>query len=219
MAEPARQCPAMITPRSRSLVFSALPRHARGMRIGLLGGSFNPAHAAHRQISRIALKRLGLDAVWWLVTPGNPLKDNRALPPLAERMTQAARVAADPRIMITGVEARWGLRFTIDVLRRLKQRCPGVRFVWLMGSDNLAGFARWRNWPAIAAAVPIAVVDRPGTTLIAVSGQAAARLARSRLPEEAARALPGYSPPAWVFLHGPRSALSSTALRKARAER
>jgi nicotinate-nucleotide adenylyltransferase len=217
MAEPARQCPGMSDLRPRSPVYLGLPPHGRGMRIGLLGGSFNPAHAAHRQISRIALKRLGLDAVWWLVTPGNPLKDNRGLPSLAIRMTEAAILANDPRIVVTGVEARWGLRFTIDVLRQLKRRCPGTHFVWLMGSDNLAGFARWRNWLAIAATVPIAVVDRPGTTLTALSGQAAARLARARLPESAARALPKRKPPVWVFLHGRRSALSSTALRQARA--
>ena len=206
----------MIAPRSPSPVFRGLPRHARGLRIGLLGGSFNPAHAAHRQISLIALRRLRLDAVWWLVTPGNPLKDNRALPPLADRMDAAAAVAHHPRILVTGIEARWGLRFTVDVLRRLKTRCPGVHFVWLMGSDNLAGFARWRNWPAIAATVPLAVIDRPGTTLIALSGQAAARLAAARLPEHAAPALAGRRPPAWVFLHGRRSALSSTLIRQAR---
>lgn len=202
----------------RSPVLSGLPRHARGLRIGLLGGSFNPAHAAHRQISRIALRRLGLDAVWWLVTPGNPLKDNRALPPLADRMAQAASVADDPRIVVTGIEARWRLRYTVDVLRRLKMRCPGVHFVWLMGSDNLAGFSRWRNWPEIAATVPIAVIDRPGTTLIALSGVAASRLAPSRLAEHDARVLPWRQAPAWVFLHGRRSSLSSTALRAARTK-
>jgi nicotinate-nucleotide adenylyltransferase len=217
MVRPERQCRPMVPARSLSPVVMGLPRHARGLRIGLLGGSFNPAHAAHRQISLIALKRLGLDAVWWLVTPGNPLKDNRALPPLAERMAGAAAIANHPRILVTGVEARWGLRFTIDVLRRLKMRCPGVHFVWLMGSDNLAGFARWRNWSAIAQTVPLAVIDRPGTTLIALSGQAASRLAAARLPEHQGRALPLKRPPAWVFLHGRRSALSSTALRRARA--
>ena len=199
----------------RSPILPGLPRHARGLRVGLLGGSFNPAHAAHRQISRIALKRLGLDAVWWLVTPGNPLKDNRGLPPLAERMKQAAALADDPRILVTGVEAQWGLRFTIDVLKRLKRTCPGTHFVWRMGSDNLAGFARWRNWPDIAATVPIAVIDRPGTTLKALHGVAAARLMRSRLPEHDARALPMRQAPAWVFLHGRRSSLSSTAIRAA----
>lgn len=203
----------------RSPIYSGLPRHARGMRIGLLGGSFNPAHAAHRQISLIAMRRLGLDAVWWLVTPGNPLKDNRALPSLSDRMEQAADIARHPRILITGVEAVWRLRFTIDVLKKLKQSCPGTHFVWLMGSDNLAGFSRWRNWPDIANTVPIAVIDRPGTTLTSLSGQAAARLASSRLPEHDARILPLCHAPAWVFLHGRRSALSSTALRQARASR
>lgn len=218
MLKAARQCPAMILKPPRSPVLSGLPRHAPGLRIGLLGGSFNPAHQAHRQISQIALKRLGLDAVWWLVTPGNPLKDNSALPPIAERMAQAAAMADDPRILITGIEARWRLRFTIDVLRRLKRRCPATHFVWLMGSDNLAGFARWRNWPEIAATVPIAVIDRPGTTLVALSGQAAARLAAARLPEHNAPTLALRAPPAWVFLHGRRSALSSTALRGAKAQ-
>lgn len=217
MVEPVRQCRLMPWNRSQSPVFMGLPRHAHGLRIGLLGGSFNPAHAAHRQISLIAMRRLGLDAVWWLVTPGNPLKDNRGLPPLQMRMEEAAKIARHPRILITGVEARWGLRFTVDVLRRLRARCPGVNFVWLMGSDNLAGFSRWRNWPEIAATVPLAVIDRPGTTLISLSGQAAARLAAARWPEHEARALPGKRPPAWVFLHGPRSSLSSTALRRTRA--
>ena len=201
---------------SRSPILNGLPRHARGLKVGLLGGSFNPAHAAHRQISQIALKRLGLDAVWWLVTPGNPLKDNRGLPPLAERMKQAAALADDPRILITGIEAQWGLRYTIDVLRRLKRTCPETHFVWLMGSDNLAGFARWRNWPDIAATVPVAVIDRPGTTLTALHGVAAARLMGSRMPEHSAKALPMRAPPAWVFLHGRRSSLSSTAIRAGR---
>ena len=119
---------------------------ADGLRIGLLGGSFNPAHAAHRAVSLLALKRLALDRVWWLVSPGNPLKDTSALPPLADRIAAARRVAADPRIDVTGIEAALGTRYTIDTIHRLRTRCPRVRFVWLMGADNLAQFHRWRDW-------------------------------------------------------------------------
>ena len=139
-----------------------LPLHAPGMRIGLLGGSFNPAHAAHRALSLLAMKRLGLDTVWWLVTPGNPLKDVRALPPLEHRMAIAAEVAAHPRIVVTGVERQFRTRYTADFLRSLRERSAQGRFVWLMGSDLLTQFHRWGRWMDIAAAVPIAVFNRPG---------------------------------------------------------
>ncbi|MCP8940698.1 nicotinate-nucleotide adenylyltransferase [Alsobacter sp. SYSU M60028] len=190
-----------------------LPRHAPGLRIGLLGGSFNPPHAAHRLVSETALRRLGLDRVWWLVTPGNPLKDNAGLPPLKARIEAARRVAAHPRIDVTGFEAELGSIYTVDVLAWLSRRCRGVQFVWLMGADNLAGFHRWRRWREIAALTPIAVIDRPGATLRAASAPAARALAAFRLAENDARLLPGHKTPAWVFLHGPRSPLSSTALR------
>jgi nicotinate-nucleotide adenylyltransferase len=193
-----------------------LPPHAPGLRIGLFGGSFNPAHDGHRLASLTALRRLQLDRVWWLVTPGNPLKDNRALPPLEVRVQQARRLADHRRIQVTGVEAKLRTRYTADTLRALVRRCPGVDFVWIMGSDNLAGFHRWAEWRAIARLMPIAVVDRPGSTHRAVASPAAGYLSRWRLAEREAGALPGHSTPAWVFLHGKRSALSSTALRERR---
>jgi nicotinate-nucleotide adenylyltransferase len=194
-------------------VLARLPRTAPGMRIGLLGGSFNPPHAGHLLASRIALRRLGLDRIWWIVTPGNPLKDVSGLPPLARRMAQARAMAADPRIDVTGFEAAIGTRYTFDTISFLKRRCPGVRFVWIMGADNLAGFHRWQRWRDIAQLVPIAVVDRPGSTLRSTRALAAARLAAARVPEVDARRLADARPPAWAFLHGPRSHLSSTMLR------
>jgi nicotinate-nucleotide adenylyltransferase len=192
----------------------ALPRHAPGMRIGLLGGSFNPPHAGHRLVSLTALKRLALDRVWWLVTPGNPLKDSAGLPPLAVRMATARALARHPRIDVTGFEAAIGTRHTQAALRYLLRRCRGVHFVWIMGSDNLRGFHRWRCWRAIAADVPLAIIDRPGETARAVRAKAAMALAAARLDESDAALLATARPPAWVLLHGPRSTASSTELRR-----
>jgi nicotinate-nucleotide adenylyltransferase len=191
-----------------------LPPHAPGLKIGLLGGSFDPPHEAHRAVSLFAMKRLGLDRVWWLVTPGNPLKDTRRLPPLGERLAAARRLAAHPRIDVTDLEAAIGTRFTRDTIAWLARRCPSVRFVWIMGADNLAQFDRWRDWRGIAARIPIAVVDRFGSSLAAAAGTAAHALARARIAEGAARSLPYRRPPAWVYLHGIKSPLSSTAIRK-----
>jgi nicotinate-nucleotide adenylyltransferase len=188
------------------------------MRIGLLGGSFNPAHQGHLLASETALRRLGLDRVWWIVTPGNPLKDNAGLPPLAERIAAARAVAQDPRIDVTGFEAAIGTRFTYDTLAYLGRRCPGVNFVWLMGADNLASFHRWQRWRLIAGLMPIAVIDRPGSTLKASRSAAAVALARRRLDESDAVLLPGAATPAWTFIHGRRSPLSSTALRASRQD-
>ncbi|MFD1704542.1 nicotinate-nucleotide adenylyltransferase [Methylopila henanensis] len=189
------------------------------MRIGLFGGSFNPPHEGHRLAALVAMRRLRLDRVWWLVTPGNPLKDGAELRPLAERMAAARRIANHPRIVVTGVEAALGTRRTFDVLGWLRRRCPGVAFVWIMGADNLGGFHRWERWRAIAELAPIAVVDRPGATLGSKRAPAALRLGDARVPERLAAAVPRLAPPAWVFLHGPRSALSSTALRAARGKK
>ncbi len=197
---------------SESAAQPRLPPHAPGMKIGLLGGSFNPPHAGHRAASLLALKRLGLDRVWWLVTPGNPLKDRRALPPLEERLSAARKMASHPRIDVTGLEAEIGTRYSFDTLQWLKRRLPGVHFVWIMGADNLLNFRHWRNWREIAALVPIAVIDRPGASS---TGPFVHRLAAHRLPEAGARRLPLADPPAWVFLHGLKSPVSSTALRRA----
>jgi len=184
------------------------------MRIGLFGGSFNPPHEAHRLVALTALKRLGLDAVWWLVTPGNPLKSGGGLAPLAERMAAARRLARHPAIHVTGIEAALGTRYTFDTIAALKARCQGVHFVWIMGADNLGQFHLWQNWRGIAGALPIAVVDRPGAGLRAVAGVAAQTLARYRLNESDGLLLPYAPPPAWIFLHGLKSPLSSTAIRQ-----
>lgn len=194
-----------------------LPPHAPGLRIGLYGGSFNPPHAGHRHVSRLALRRLRLDRIWWMVTPCNPLKDCSGLPPTAERIAAARAMARDPRIAVTGFEEEIGANFTVDSLTWLVTRCPGVRFVWVMGADCLTGFHRWRGWETIAGLMPFAVIDRPGWTLRATQARAAAALARYRLDETDAPLLADLQPPAWVYLHGPRSPLSSTALRAAAA--
>jgi nicotinate-nucleotide adenylyltransferase len=190
-----------------------LPPVSRGMRIGLLGGSFNPPHAAHRALSLLALKRLGLNRVWWLVTPGNPLKDNRRLPPLEKRVEAARALAAHPAIDVTTVEAALGTRYTYDTVLALRRHFPGVHFVFIMGADNLGQLHRWRRWRELAHLVPIAVVDRPGANLAARASPAATALAPARRDERHARRLARMRPPAWVFLHGLKSGLSSTALR------
>lgn len=192
-----------------------LPAFGAGQRIGLFGGSFNPPHAGHRLVGEMALRRLRLDAVWWLVTPGNPLKDRSALGPLEARLAEAARVTAHPRIKVTAIEADIGLSRTRDTLRYLVRRCPAARFVWLMGADNLVTFHRWHAWREIARMVPIAVIDRPGYGLAAMASPAAHWMAGRRIDEADARRLVDLDPPAWVFLHGRRSPLSSTQIREA----
>ena len=193
---------------------ASLPRFSKGQKIGLLGGSFNPPHEGHHLITRIALTRLRLDRVWWMVTPGNPLKSSDELAALDDRVEKARLLLDDPRVAITGFEAEIGARYTCDSVAFLKARAPGVKFVWLMGADNLMQFHLWRNWRAIAAAAPIAVIDRPGSTLKALASRAAQAMARTRIPEREAAHLADRPPPAFVFLHGPRSTLSSTALRR-----
>ncbi|MGL5139554.1 MAG: nicotinate-nucleotide adenylyltransferase [Beijerinckiaceae bacterium] len=193
--------------------FPSLPRHAPGLKIGLFGGSFNPPHDGHRLVTLLALRRLGLDAVWWIVTPGNPLKDVRQLAPLAERMAAARQLMPEPQVAITGFEAEIGTRYTLDTLRYLRRRCRGVRFVWVMGADNLAQFHRWQGWREIARLMPICVVDRPRATLKATASRAGQRLKAARFPEHLALAVPRARPPALVFIHGRRSPLSSTLLR------
>jgi nicotinate-nucleotide adenylyltransferase len=186
------------------------------MRIGLFGGTFDPPHAAHRAACLLALRRLGLDRVWWLVTPGNPLKDTRGLAPLAERVAAARALAHHPRIDVSDFEAQLGTTYTYETIRYLRRRCPGVHFVWIMGADNLRSFHRWQRWRGIAALVPIVVVDRLGPSLYATGSATAHALARYRLPEACAHKLPEHKPPAWIYLHGLKSPLSSTALRAAR---
>jgi len=190
----------------------AIPLHTEGMRIGLLGGSFNPPHQAHRDISLFAMKRLGLDRVWWLVTPGNPFKID-APHSLEKRMEAARDLARHPRIDVSCLESVIGTRYTVDTIAFLKRRCAAVRFVWIMGADNLAQFHRWKGWRTIAADVPIAVIDRPPESLGALCSPAAQALAQHRITERDAPRLLAMTPPAWVFLTGMKSPLSSTARR------
>jgi nicotinate-nucleotide adenylyltransferase len=185
-----------------------------GERIGLVGGTFNPPHEAHVLISHIALKRLGLTRIWWLVTPGNPLKDNGGLPPLEARMASASAMACDPRIVVTGFEAGLPTTFTAATLGFLAARRPGASFVWVMGADNLAQIHRWRHWRDIFRLMPVAVVDRPGWRLAALAAPAARAFRSAHVPEARAGTLPSLDPPAWTFLTGPLSPLSSTALRR-----
>ncbi len=194
-------------------VVQAIPLHTEGMRIGLLGGSFNPPHLAHRAISLFALKRLQLDRVWWLVTPGNPLKQPGPLHDLAERSQAARRVANDPRIDVSCLESVIGTRYTVDTITYLRRRVRGLHLVWIMGSDNLAQFHRWQNWRRIASEMPIAVIDRPPQSFRALAAPAAQALARYRLPESEAVGLADRRAPAWVFLTGMKLNLSSTGLR------
>jgi nicotinate-nucleotide adenylyltransferase len=188
-----------------------------GQRVGLVGGSFNPPHEGHRIASQVALKRLGLDCVWWLLTPGNPLKSRSDLLPLAERMALARTVAADRRIVVTDFEKNLAASFTVGTLQHLKLRYPGVRFVWIMGADCLAGMHRWRHWREIFAAMPIAVVDRPGWRLKALAAPAASAFAACRLPESQASRLTMRQAPAWAMLTSPLLAISSTEIRARQA--
>lgn len=191
---------------------------APGMAVGLFGGSFNPAHDGHAHVAETAMRRLGLDRVVWLVSPQNPLKDARESAPLAERTAsakQAARLAASgPAMIISDVETRMGTRWTIDTLRTLVARHPGVRFVWLMGSDNLASFHRWRGWTDIMRLMPVAVVARPGSLLDSRTAPAAARFAGARVSADKAKLLPDLEAPAWTYLTAPLNPRSSTALRQ-----
>lgn len=192
-----------------------MPYVEKGMQVGLFGGSFNPPHAGHALVADIALRRLRLDQLWWMVTPGNPLKSKRELAPLADRLRASEVVGADPRIKVTAFEASYHVRYTADTLALVKARNPGVDFVWVMGADNLAQFHRWQRWRSIASTFPIAVIDRPGSTLSFLSSVVAKTFDFARVDEADAPRLARMKPPAWTFIHGPRSRLSSTAIRNA----
>jgi nicotinate-nucleotide adenylyltransferase len=202
------------SPRSFGGIDIPTPPAPRGRIVGLMGGSFNPPHVGHQLAAEEALQRLGLDELWWIVTPGNPLKSRGALKPLADRMAAVRAMAADPRMRVTAFEAALGSPYTAVTLQFLKRRYPGVRFVWVMGADNLATFHRWQDWRGIAAIMPMAIVDRPGFRFKALAARAAKSLEQSRIPETKARRLAWQKPPAWVFLTNPLSHQSSTAIRQ-----
>lgn len=183
----------------------------RGQTVGLLGGSFDPAHAGHVAITRAALARYGLDWVWWLVSPGNPLKPD-APAALPRRLAQARQVMRHPRVHVTDLEASLSSRFTADTVAILQKAYPHVRFVWLMGSDNLEHFHRWDRWDEIALRVPLGVFARPGDRLRALNAPTPRRFAADRVPS---RVLAQADPPAWSFVNIPLRAESSTELRRA----
>jgi len=194
-----------------------MPHVERGMVVGLFGGSFNPPHRGHVLVAEIALRRLGLDQLWWLVTPGNPLKNRRELAPLSERLASCETMASDPRIKVTAFEKTLGTSYTARTLDFIRARNPHVHFIWIMGADNLAGFHRWQRWQKIATTFPIAVIDRPGSTLAYLSSKMARTFDYARIDEEDAGILWQKRAPAWTFIHGPRSTLSSSAIRAAAA--
>ncbi|CAO3407536.1 Nicotinate-nucleotide adenylyltransferase (EC 2.7.7.18) [Azospirillum largimobile] len=188
-----------------------------GLTVGILGGSFNPAHAGHRHISLFALKALGLDRVWWMVSPQNPLKSASGMASLAERLAEARAVAAHPRIEVTAIETALGTRFTADTLAKLQRRFPKTRFVWLMGADNLRQIPRWKLWTRIFDSVAVAVFARPTYSLSALSGKAAHRFTRRRVSVSGVKGLARRRRPAWAFLRNPLHPASATAIRQARA--
>lgn len=193
-----------------------LPPSGAGMRIGLFGGSFNPIHEGHRLVVEETMRRLQLDAIWVMVTPGNPLKNHAELAPLADRVAAARRLLDHPRIRVTGFEAAYGFTYSWQTIRFLTASMPDRHFVWIMGADNLVDFHRWERWQDIAAMVPMAVYVRPGSSRRAPVSRAAGALAQWRIDEEDAPRLALLPPPAWVYLHGRQSTLSSSAIRARR---
>ena len=192
-----------------------LPGPTRGLRIGLFGGSFNPAHSGHLLVAETAMKRLGLDWVWWVVARGNPLKTSHG--DFSARLASAQAVAKNPRMIVTDIEVRLGLTYTSDTLAAIVARAPEAHFVWLMGVDNLAGFHHWKDWQGIANTLPIAVIARPGTGPGERNSPFARRFARNRVPTAAAPTLAATLPPAWTYLPAPLDPTSSTVLRAARS--
>ena len=196
----------------------AFPLARPGMTIGLLGGSFDPAHEGHLHITREAMKCFGLARVWWLVSPGNPLKA-RGPAPLAQRMARASAIVNDPRVTVTDIEARLGTRYTAETLRALLAHYPGVRFVWLMGADNLAQFHLWQDWRWIMEHVPVGVLARPGDRISARMSTAARLFRHHRISGRASQMLGRADPPAWCFVNVPMTGQSSSAIRASGAWR
>ncbi|HLT02974.1 MAG TPA: nicotinate-nucleotide adenylyltransferase [Geminicoccaceae bacterium] len=204
--------------RIRRPIVEDAPKRAPRLRIGLLGGSFNPAHEGHLAISLEALKRLELDRVWWLVSPQNPLKPPDETADLAKRLATARRIARHPRVLVSDLERRIGTRYTVDTVGWLRKRCR-ARFVWLIGADNMVQLPKWRRWRRLVRMVPIAVFDREPYSYLALAGKMASAYAGRRLVERRAPALAETPPPAWVYLRLRRQQVSSTAIRQERASR
>jgi nicotinate-nucleotide adenylyltransferase len=209
IAGPARRIPAAGRPAGLRLGLTLSP----GMRVGLFGGSFNPAHDGHAHVAEIALRQLRLDRVIWLVSPQNPLKSATETASLAARMASARGHAHGPSMIVSDAETRLGSRYTIDVLRLMKARFPGVKFVWIMGADNLASLHGWRGWAQIMREMPVAVIARPGAQIKSRFSPAALRFAFAQVPARAAVQLADRAPPAWIYLRAPLNFSSSTALR------
>ena len=211
-AGPLRRVPESGRPQALKVGFSLTP----GMRVGLYGGSFNPVHDGHIQVAQTALVRLGLDRVLWLVTPGNPLKATQTAADLAERMAGVRKVARGPSMIVSDLEAETGSSFSVDTIRILQARYPGVHFVWIMGGDSLANFHKWRGWVQIMHMVPVVVVSRPNNLMNARFSPTAKRFSPFRVDERGGLTIPGMKAPAWTYLKGPLHGHSSTAIRAQR---
>jgi nicotinate-nucleotide adenylyltransferase len=200
-----------LTLKSRSMR-TGFPKAAPGQSVGLLGGSFDPPHAGHVHITRTALRRFGLDRIWWLVSPGNPLKA-RAPAPLDQRMAAAHALMQHPRVDVSDIESHLGTRYTAETLAALRATYPGVRFVWLMGADNLAAFHRWEDWRSIMASTPVGVLARPGSGLAARTARAARVFRQARISPRASALLGRATAPAWCYVNLPLRDISSTVIR------
>lgn len=194
--------------------YLTMPHTERGMVVGLFGGSFNPPHDGHLLVAEIALRRLNLDQLWWMVTPGNPLKSRAELATLKSRIAMCEKLALDPRMKVTAFEQRLGSPYTAHTLSHIRKRHQGVHFIWIMGADGLTTFHRWQQWRSIVSTFPIAIIDRPGSTLSFLSSKMTRTFGHARVDEDDAGILWQRPAPAWTFIHGPRSALSSTSLRQ-----
>ncbi|WP_156851603.1 nicotinate-nucleotide adenylyltransferase [Bartonella refiksaydamii] len=190
-----------------------MPHVERSNVVGLFGGSFNPPHAGHLLVAEIAIRRLCLDQLWWMVTPRNPLKDCTGLPSLEERMRLSVELIDHPKIRVTGFEQAIGSKASVDTVSHILARCRGVRFVWVMGADSFASIHRWCRWHDVVSMLPIAIIDRPFVHMSALTSPMAHVYRSFRLDERESIRLPFMKPPAWTYLHGPLSFQSSTSLR------
>jgi len=201
-----------VTPSRKN--FFAMPHVEAGLRVGLYGGSFNPPHQGHKLVAEKALRAFQLDQIWWMVTPGNPLKNNHHLMPLEKRLAASCLFVQNPHIRVTAFEFAFKTCFSVDTIAHILRQKPQTHFVWIMGADGLAHFHRWHHWRKIAAMLPLGIVDRPGSSFAALSSRAAQSLSRCRLVEAQAARLVLQPAPCWCFIHGRRSGLSSTHLRR-----